>query len=179
MKLHFRSFSKYIALIFLFLLYACAGGKVYHDFYIGNGKDIGYSSSQRWIDHSSDIDLKSGLESTDFYITEAQYEFLKAVYKGVTIEGKDSGEFRTPVSKELDSLFAKAALGNHIARERIDKTFNVILEDIYPKGNPIAQYNLGLYYIDIKDTEAAQKWLQLSSNQGFLPAIIKLMEMTK
>lgn len=170
----------YLPILFVLICFGCKGAKITNDFYAGvvnkKGPIIGYKHHLSHEDHTNDVDLKAGLDSPDFYITKAKYEFLRLGFSGVQSSSNGS-----PSAKELlaslDSIYGEACLGNHIARERIDLMFNYFLNEVYPKDNPKAQYNIGIVYIELKQFDKAKMWLKKSHDNGFVWATLKLHEL--
>jgi len=171
-------FKLILALIYVSVA-GCVGGEVKNEFFAGvvtkNGSTIGYHDSRRWKDHTPDIDLRSGVGSPDFYIIKSKYEFLKITIASMQTNDSKPRINQNRLLKELDTIYAFASLGDHIARERIDLLFETVI-DAYPKDIPMAQYNLGLIYMNLRRYDEARQWLTLSAKQGFEFANDRLME---
>ncbi|GEM_PF-6357291 len=73
----------------------------------------------------------------------------------------------------LNNLRLSAINGDRIAIARINESLKGMIE-IIPKDNPIEQNNLGLFYLNIGETEEAIHWFKKASEQGNLNSIKEL-----
>lgn len=106
-------------------------------------------------------------------IVEAKCEFIHSFLTGVT---NYSEEERRNILAGLDLVRNKAVEGDPKATAKLNGLLKYIL-DRYPKDQPFAQYNLGVFYADIGERKKAEKWFSKAASQGLHQAAGKLKEL--
>lgn len=107
--------------------------------------------------------------------TKAKYEFIANYLRGVRVtDGSSTDE----LIRELNQTYLLARTGNARAKASIDETLELMLAS-YPKDRPEAQYNLGVLYSDLGETDESIRWFRKAAGQGFGPAAEKLTELNR
>jgi len=100
-----------------------------------------------------------------------KYEFVMNYFNSINNVPEDE---ITLWKGNLEKCYYHVCKGNSDAITRLNETFNEVLR-VYPKDDVKAQYNLGVYYKSIGNSEEAIKWFSKSAKNGSVAAKFELL----